>query len=415
VNDRYRLPPLREGIKGEINWFGWMLTVNFPDMSGQFEEKQRSHLESQVPRDYLDFSTTITHEGIHFIQALTASYIYRSACRLWHGVQEVIQKVRLFPSDAVITLPLQIESSIGSMLNQMRTKSRNLSTPDVPGVSPLDVIEGATVFITHRMHLENMNNLGYLQRIKEQYSVGNLRTYSDAYRLAEWYLGDDIFDIFSVICFLALCSQEPGQMFCRYVRAIGRSGILHDHKRLTVQEIIDSGIAFGVTELRTTVQEIDTSGLWHPILFPYVKKVVENLPDRFNFVEFAARPYECDDVKIFRLIRPPLLRFEGKVGNIAPDLPDFFSDGPASSQKTTDKDNANLIVTLMAICGAVLAMLWPDEYYMQYPHTNCPYYGLRLCYAYAPVPPSYQECGFIERFESVFERSLSTVQLRKEE
>jgi hypothetical protein len=414
VNSRYELPPLSEGTKGEINWFGWMLTVNFPDMSERFEEKQGLRLESEVPLDYLDFSSTITHEGIHFIQALTASYMYRSACHLWHRVQEVIQKVRLFPSDTVITLPLQIESSIGSLLTQMRTKSSTLSTPDVLGVSALDVMEGATVFITHRMQLENMNNHGYLQRIEEQYSVGNLRTYSDAYRLAEWYLGDDIFDIFSVICFLALCSEEPGEMFCHYVRAIGRSGILHDHKRLTVQEIIDLGIAFGVTELKTTVQEINTSGLWHPILFPHVKKVVENLPKGFNLVEFAARPYECEDVEIFRLMRPPLLRFHGKIGNIAPDLPNFFSNAPTPLQEVTDKDNANLIVTLTAICGAVLAMLWPDDYYMHCPHTNCPYYGLRLCHTYAPVPPRYQECGFIERFELVFEHPLSIVQFKKD-
>jgi len=273
-------------MKGDISLFSWVATINIPDMAN--EETTKAGSENELPPDQREFALTLTHESIHFIQALSTSYMYRSSCLLWSEVQKVVREIQQLSPSTILTLPFQMNTSIGIMLDQMRAKKGHLSAPNISGISATDLIEGAAVYIAQRMHEPTLNNREYLQLLEAQYSKGNLRVYSDAYRLAEWYLGDDIFDIFSVICFLALCSEEPGATFCKYIQVLGRSGILYTHKRLTVHDLAHLGAIAGITEPITAPQEINVSGV-HPILFRYIMDLIENPPHGIRFVDFAAR------------------------------------------------------------------------------------------------------------------------------
>ena len=83
-------------------------------------------------------------------------------------------------------------------------------------------------------------------------------------------------------------------------------------------------------------------------------------------------------------------------------------------EKERYRKNVNFLVHFMAVCGAAAGLERNGEertdVYMQCPHIACPHYELRLCHTFIPIPPSFQECGFVSTFEDVFKKPLSLVE-----
>src|SRR5687768_11796599 len=114
-------------MKGDINLFGWMVTVNLPDrLSGTGTDGFHDALQH-------DFDVNLTHESIHFIQALSTGYVFGKACSLWDEVLRVVHEVKQIPVGQPIPLPLRVDSDILTILEEMRIKSNELTTPDIEG------------------------------------------------------------------------------------------------------------------------------------------------------------------------------------------------------------------------------------------------------------------------------------------
>lgn len=402
-----RPTPLADGVLGDTNLFGFVVTLNFTHELLKNSGSYAGNQEVNVPQQVRDHHSTFTHQGIHFFHAMSTSYLYRFAVVLWKEVQRSRDLVRGIPRGTTIRLPLLGTKLLGEMFAAMRIKSNALSCPQIPGVSAHDVIESAAVFISYRMHLPDMDHGSLMNRLDATFGSG-LSPYCDAFRLGDWYLGEDLFEVFSPICFLALCSVDPGLTYCRSIETLGKSGILRRNKHPSFREIVSLMSATGISEFRTAPEEIDISGK-HPILTPYILQLMRERPD-LQFAEFGARPYESDDSDLFEYLVPPLVRYADGRGILSAKLPTLLPLAANISESDRARQHSAFLVHFTAICGAVLAMAEPADYHMQCPHKECPYYRLRLCYAYAPIPEHHRECGFVDTFEDLFQRPLQIVE-----
>jgi hypothetical protein len=268
------------------------------------------------------------------------------------------------------------------------------------------VIEGAAVFIATRMNLLDMHHEGYMTRLQETFG-SSTSPYCNAYRLGDWFLGEDLFEVFAPLCFIALCTPQPGLAYCRLLSSVGKSGLLRRIKIPSAQEIAATVSDPDLGEIRVAA-ELLKSGSYHPILTPYLMQVLAQ-PETMPFREFAARPYAYKDQGLISFFLPPITRHRNGYGISSPLLPNLLGLSGDLSADEQRRKNLSFLVHFIAMCGAAMAMANPADYYMQCPHTVCPYYGLRLCHAFAPVPPNYQACGFPETFEHIFNHPLSMV------
>jgi hypothetical protein len=105
---------------------------------------------------------------------------------------------------------------------------------------------------------------------------------------------------------------------------------------------------------------------------------------------------------------PPLFRFSD--GLMQPNfmLPDLLQLPGEMSKADRQRKNLQSLISMVTISGAMLRMAFDSEYefYMQCPHTECPYFHKRLCHAYPPVPKDYQSCTFPEWFRDAFRQDL---------
>ena len=410
--DHYARRMLDEGVPGITSLFSWIVTVDQPSKLSALSGGSASGPSDLVPIEYLEFAALLTHEQLHFMQAITTSYLYRVACRAFDEIRTVLAYVKKLPNGRE-ELPLQIESSLPGLLDSMKAKSKELTTPEVAGISALDLLEASAVFVGQRMHWPEMTNKRYLQYLAESFGAAGIGQYSDAYRLAEWYLGDDVFEVFSAICYLALCTEEPGEVFCQYIRALGKSGILTETKRPSIQQIVDIGGAYGIRSLTTAYTEM-AEGRRHPILTAHMLAFMATMPEDFAFLEFAARPYEFDDANIFMNVLAPMTRFRGGVGSTPKYLPDYTKLDGSRAEGDAHRASLELLVALHTLCGALMAMLLPREYVMQCPHGNCPYYELRLCHARPMIPAHFEECEFPSFVKEMLGHELNTFKFREE-
>jgi hypothetical protein len=256
------------------------------------------------------------------------------------------------------------------------------------------------------MHLPDIDHLGFLNRLDAFYG-SEPSPYCDAFRLGDWYLGDDLFEVFSPLCFAALCSANPGVTYCRSIEMLGRSGIFRRNRHPSFREISEIIRTPDIGDLRTAPEEFSISGT-HPILTPYIRQLLQEQSD-LHFTEFAARPYESHDLELFKYLTPPLVRFADGHALLSPKLPKLVTLPLDISKEDLVRQYSAFLIHLNALCGAVLAMAAPADYYMQCPHRDCPYFSLRLCHAFAPIPKHYKECGFIVTFEDVFETPSKTI------
>jgi hypothetical protein len=392
-----RPSPLQAGIYGETNLFGFIVTVNFSKKP--LDSKFEGQLESHVPEEVRSTNLTLTHEGVHFLHAMSTSYLYLLAVNLWNEIPRFTKYIKAMPVDQPIFIPSPALEQLRDLFSRLPAKSSVLSTPEIAGISPLDIIEGAAVFISDRMTLPDINHQQFLDRLARNY--GTLPgVYCAAYRLADWYLGEDAFEVFSPLCFVALCTADPALTYCRLIQTLGRSGLLRRNKHPSVQEILGVADPADIKAARTAPEEIAVSGT-HPVLTPYIEQFMEEHSE-IAFAEFAARPYEFDDLNLFNYTTPPIVRFNDGHGLLARKLPKILPVKETLGEVEYRRQISTFLVHFAALCGAVLAAADGGEHYMQCPHTDCPHHSLTMCHAFAPLPPSYQECGFVKTFESVF-------------
>lgn len=401
-----RPAPLDSGIRGDTNLFGFVVTLNFNHELLSDSPSYAGVREADVPEIIRDHHMALTHEGIHFFHAMSTSYLYRLAVSLWREVQSCRTELRSMPVGTPIRLPVRGMERLGKMFADLGVKSTAVSCPEISGISALDVIEGAAVFISHRMHLPDIDHAGFLNRLNTLYGSGT-SPYCDAYRLADWFLGDDLFDVFAPMCFLALCSVDPGLAYCRAVEIIGKSGILRRGRHPSFREIVDLAGATDIGDVRSAPDVIDDGGP-HPILTAYIHQLIRERPN-LPFDEFAARPYESGDAELFKYLVPPMVRYGDGRGCLSPKLPDLLSLATDTPENERVRQHSAFLIHFTAVCGAVLGMAQPADYYMQCRHRDCPYFSLRLCHAFAPIPDHYRDCGFIVTFQDVFGHPLRMV------
>jgi hypothetical protein len=403
-----RPDPLGQGVRGDTNLFGFVVTINYPrpELWADFE----GMLEHDIPDTLRDTFTTATHESIHFLHAATSSFIYQKAAKLWSELKYCVKLAKELPAASPISLRACADR-FHNIFADFDRESRALRTDQIVGVSPRHIIEGAAVFLTDRIHLPNMRHDDFLHRLSNAYGGGR-SYYADAYRLGAHYLGEALFEIFSPLCLLALCTPKPAYTYCRAIEAIGKSGILRVNSKPSAQEIAAIAVEHGIRGIRTAPEEVQ-DGTEHPILTPYILAYLRQ-PQDVPFLEFAARPYEREMASLTKFFIPPIFRLSDGSAIVNPYLPDLSSWDTQLSNEDRRRKNIQFLVYFITISGAVLRMTLPDQYdyYMQCPHTMCPYYELRLCHSYPPIPAEYASCTFPEWFRDVFQRNPDQVELR---
>jgi hypothetical protein len=287
TRQKYAIPPLPGYLRGEANLYAWMVTLND---------------EYTAQPDQARYQEALVHEGVHFMHAITTSYVYLKACSFFKEIQEIRRKIISTPDP--IKLPAPIESRISAILATMAQKSIRLTTPSIPGVSALDLMEGTAVLVASHTCEPHLNYKAFMEMLGEKYS--SQRQYCDAYLLADHYLGESSFDLFPVLSFLSLCTEDPGLSFCRYIELVGKSGLLNVRMRLYASDVLHLGQQNGIECVTAVEASIENE---HPILKPYIEQYRAE-KRKFPLIEFGSRPYEWRHLDVHRLMTPLVINFK---------------------------------------------------------------------------------------------------------
>jgi hypothetical protein len=400
-----RSPPLNEAQRGDTNLFGFVVTVNYsggalggPSFSGTPEE--------QIPKELKDQFSTYSHEAVHFIHALSTAYMYKLAMSLVRELQKCTREVRAVPQDKKILIPFAPMASLLQLYETLDARSTLPGMPEDTGVSARAVLEGAAVFITWRMHLRGIHHDALLARLEEDYGSGS-SPYSRTYRFGASRLGENIFDVFSAICFLALCTDDPGRTYLSAIDLLVRHRFLERNPRPALSELKTFLTKEGLVGIRSIREEVSRSGQ-HPIIAPYLQKILSRYPE-FPFTECIARPYECTDSEFFQLVLPPVVRHSDGTGIASPQLPNFVDPKPGKTAAQIRHTDIAFLFNMVAIGGTMTALAAAADYHMQCPYEDCPYHRLKVCTTVVPIPPRYQDCTYPSMFQSAFRRGLDTV------
>src|SRR5271165_2411864 len=262
--------------------------------------------------------------------------------------------------------------------------------------------------------------------------------YTRAYHHASAMLGVDAFALFSVICYLALQTRNPGQEFCKLSARL-RTLQGSDHQQFS-QILDDPSVAMVATSAKGTDDRfvpfvIANPGRWpHPILDPYIQliKQLSVLSDGASawLEDFFARPHrylrehdlpgQCLEV-LFGTARgqnTSTFVFINDYTRFVLAAPIRIHVNPAEARTmrgtvtfgnpvtvvpmgiaVSDREYAQFTLDMTAAFGMLQTLSAPESADCAFycPQQDCPVYRSRICRMYYKFPiqaGQYRDCAF---------------------
>jgi hypothetical protein len=203
---------------GNLDWMSGAVFINVDQETylriGR--DQARSPLEEEIVR-------TQMHEVFHFYQVLLTGFLYRWVWALNEYVRQAAGQVsrRPFKSfDDIVSfseaLPERVPAEALAHLRRHEAELR--ATDATSGLSIMSLVESHATFIEWGRSYQ-ANSQGYLTLLNSHGVTGDYRA---AYDYVLDHLGGLAHELFSMLCFLALCSSDPVPSFIRMVSWVGR-------------------------------------------------------------------------------------------------------------------------------------------------------------------------------------------------
>lgn len=198
---------------GNLDWLSGVVFMNVdePTYERIGRDQARSPMDEEIVR-------TQMHEAFHFYQMLLTGLLYRWVWALNEYVRRALGPAfqRRFESfeDIVSFSAAMPETVADKALAELRRHEAELHATDAAsGLSIISVAESHATFAEWNRGYQT-NSVGHLTVLNSHRVTGDYRA---AYDYALEHLGELAHELFSLLCFLALCSSDPVRSFTRMI------------------------------------------------------------------------------------------------------------------------------------------------------------------------------------------------------
>jgi hypothetical protein len=207
-------------VLGNLDWLSGVVFMNVDEQTYERigRDQARSPMDEEIVR-------TQMHEAFHFYQMLLTGLLYRWVWALNEHVRRALGPAfqRRFESfeDIVSFSAAMPETVTDKALAELRRHEAELRATDAAsGLSIMSLVESHATFAEWNRGYQT-NSGGYLTLLNSHGVTGDYRA---AYDYALEHLGQPAHELFSLLCFLALCSSDPVPSFTRMVAWMKRLG-----------------------------------------------------------------------------------------------------------------------------------------------------------------------------------------------
>ena len=203
---------------GNLDWLSGTVFMNVDEETYRWigRDQARSPWEEEIVR-------TQMHEVFHFYQILLTGFLCRWVWALDEYVRQAAGEAfqRPFESfDDIVSFSAALPETVpdGALVDLRRHETELRATDAASGLSIMSLVESHATFVEWaRGHKTNSG--GYLSLLNSHGVTGDYRA---AYDYALKHLGGLAHELFSLLCFLALCSTDPVRSFTRMVAWVKR-------------------------------------------------------------------------------------------------------------------------------------------------------------------------------------------------
>jgi hypothetical protein len=215
IRDHYRLP---EDVWGFLDWVTGLVRVNLT--SEQFTRSERTE----------QFELTLNHELFHAFQICTTGYMYRTCMELLREIVRIIISVgESLDLDRLIRTPPPSSSKLDALLTEIDRANND-------GITARDLIEGYAYYSHEALHDPALDAASYARRLV----AAPGRAYTNAFSYSEQRVAAEAFELFPLLCYLALLFRDPPSVFCRlHDLLLGRCGPTAGKRRRDVVKLLD--------------------------------------------------------------------------------------------------------------------------------------------------------------------------------
>jgi hypothetical protein len=238
IRDHYRLP---DNVWGFLDWVTGLIRINLT--SDQFSGSERTE----------QFELTLNHELFHAFQICTTGYMYRLCMELLREICRIIISTgKTLDLNKLIRTPPPSSSTLDASLTEIDRANSD-------GITARDLIEGYAHYSHEALQNPALDALDYARSL----AAAPGHTYTNAFSYSEQRIGAETFELFPLLCYLALLFRDPPSVFCRlHDLLLPRSGLIRGKRRRQVVKLLDQ-IPANILEFRARI------GRYIPRLIPF--------------------------------------------------------------------------------------------------------------------------------------------------
>lgn len=318
---------------------------------------------------------TLNHEGVHFLQGMTAAIPYSYSLNLLELCGGLMRECREGTLDADRLA-----------LNRARYKKLNrLLSMQVRDISTIDLLEAMAVVESFRATSINPASSDFVKYV-ETYYFARESPYRRVIDIIRTTFDDQTaFESTSRICFLSLNGDSPPNSFWTIIGELRRC---EDPWRLSAIDICKRvGLDYKATLIAQHhyISEVLST---HKILAPYIEYLSKlgSLEELFEFAAQLSHWLSGGGPKGAENLVPPAVLYTGGRGK------------KMGLAKEWNNGQFFVFIDTAALVGACQSILTGNKCYLSCPHSECPVHITRLCHAWYAIPKDWRKCAFPTRF-----------------
>ncbi len=176
---------------GYLDWVTGLVRIN---VSGD---------EFSGSRRTTEFELTLNHELFHAFQICTTGYLYRLSMETLREIVRIISSVQR-SSDILrlIRTPPAGSATLDTLLSEIDESNND-------GITVRDIVEGYAYFAHEALNDPSMSATDYSAKLVLAPSA----EYTNAFRFSVDRIGERSFEVFPLLCYLALLFRDPTAVF----------------------------------------------------------------------------------------------------------------------------------------------------------------------------------------------------------
>ena len=407
----------------------------------------RSELLSQHLKQHLqsdpELKRKITHETIHYLQAIYYPFLYYINWLEYHNLMQLRESLKRSDLESVVLNEIRMTPQLANNYRLTSIKFQfywnnnqlmlgGLAEPiSLNAFCMQDLLESVTTIFDYKIANTDYSSSGYERWINNPANKG----YKNLYKFIATKFGRDFaYDLLPVLVQIAFHTTEPLSAFCHAVSYIAI--IINDHTILPVEQYPPLilawleeklGLVTPDPEKDLIIQELKVGVIRHEQLhrvaeYSQYNEISLHYPQSFHFKKFLGETNE--DIKSF-LIHADIANFDAVTEKYFPfAIHYYFLDfGGRNStlfispeylnRVTPDKlDYATYAKEMMKFKESTMALFsnTVTEAPHNCHHVTCGYYETNLCRKWNAIPKVSDTCGFPSWFTWFYYRKIDLKQ-----